>query len=106
MTVYTRLTEMTVCALPEENVNHGHYAITVQWRGGETYAVKRHSLVLGADGKWDYEPMPSSRDDAWIATHRFSYDEACRLAVEAAPHVTVNGHTVADVLAAAERRRP
>ena len=97
------ITEVTVSAIPEGNVNHSLYAIQVQWRGDDRYAVKRHSLVLGADGEWDYEPLPSSRDDAWIATHRFSYDEALQRAVEAAPHVTVHGLTVADSLARSAR---
>lgn len=97
--IHARITEVTVCALPEDNVNHSSYAITVQWRGGETHAVKRHSMVLGADGEWDYEPSPSNRDDDWIATHRFTYDRAYQLACQAAPHVTVNGFTVADLLA-------
>jgi hypothetical protein len=96
-----RVTEVTISALPEDNVNHGLYAVTVQWRGGDTYAVKRLSMVLGADGEWDYEPSPSNRDDDWIATHRFTYDRAVELAAQAAPHVTVNGLTVADCLARA-----
>ncbi|MDG4799033.1 hypothetical protein [Micromonospora sp. WMMD980] len=101
---HARLTEMTFCALPEDNINHDIYAVTVTWRGGEQYAVKRHSQVLGADGEWDYEPSPSNRNDEWIATHRFDYDTACRLAMEACQHITVNGLTVADALARAGGR--
>lgn len=98
---HTRLTEVTVSAIPEGNINHGAYAITVQWRGGETYAVVRGGFALGADGEWDYEPSPSNRDDEWIATHRFTYDRAYQLAIEAAPDVIVNGMTVAVALARA-----
>lgn len=101
--VHVRVTEVTISALPEDNVNHGIYAVQVQWRGDDRYAVKQHGLVLGADGEWDYEPTPSSREDDWIATHRFGYDEAFERAVQAAPHVTVNGFTVADSLARAAR---
>jgi len=97
--VHYRLTEVTVSAIPEGNVNHTLYSVKVQWRGGETYAVERHGQVLGSDGEWDYEPLPSSREDDWIATHRFTYDRAHQLACEAATHVVVNGFTVADVLA-------
>lgn len=99
--VNTRITEVTVSAIPEDNINHHSYAITVQWRGGETYAVCDGAMALGTDGEWDYEPSPSGRDDEWIATHRFTYDRAYQLAVEAAPHVTVNGFTVAETLARA-----
>lgn len=94
-----RITEVTVCALPEDHPEHDAYALRVQWRGGETHAVTRRCRCLGTDGAWDFEPSPSSRDDEWIAAHRFGYDEALRLAVEAAPHVKVNGHSVADALA-------
>jgi hypothetical protein len=96
-----RITEVTVCALPEDHIEHDAYALRVQWRGGETHAVTRMRRCLGTDGEWDFEPSPSNRDDDWIATHRFGYDEALRLAVEAAPHVKVSGHSVADALAAA-----
>jgi hypothetical protein len=101
--VHARITEVTVSAIPESSVNHSVYAVQVQWRGDDRYAVKRHSLVLGADGEWDYEPMPSSREDDWITTHRFGYEEALQRAVEAAPHVTVNGITVAESLARSAR---
>lgn len=99
--IHSRVTEVTVSALPEGNVNYDLYSVKVQWRGGDRYAVVRHGMALDAGGDWDYEPSPSNRDDYWIATHRFSYDEAYGLACEAAPAVTVNGLTVADALARA-----
>lgn len=102
--ITVRTTEVTVSAVPEDNINHGHFSVTVQWRGGETYAVARHRMCLGTDGEWDYEPSPSNRDDDWIAAHRFSHDEALVLAAHACLELTVNGFTVADVLAAAEQK--
>jgi hypothetical protein len=102
--VHMRVTEVTLSAIPEDNVNHPHFSIQVAWRGpGDVYAVKRHSQVLGADGTWDYEPRPSSRTDEWIATHRFPYEQAVALAAAAVQFLTVNGFTVADVLARAPR---
>lgn len=96
--IHSRLTEVTLSAIPEDNINHSIYSVTVTWRGGEQYAVKRLSQVLGADGTWDYEPSPSNRTDEWIAAHRFDYDHAMHLAHEACQHITVNGFTVADAL--------
>jgi hypothetical protein len=84
ISVSQRITEVTVSALPAEHVNYDLYSVKVQWRGGETYAVKRLGQVLDVDGEWDYEPNPSNRDDEWIAAHRFSYEEAVRLATKAA----------------------
>lgn len=102
--VHMRVTEVTISAVPEDNVNHGHFSIAVAWRGpGDVYAVTRHRQCLAADGTWDYEPQPSSRTDEWIASHRFPYEQAVALAAAAVQFLTVNGFTVADVLAAANK---
>lgn len=102
-------TQYTVCALPHDNVNFTHYAITVDRvmsrRGVSGWAVRRLSECLGADGEWDYEPSPSSRTDEWIATHRFDLETALDLAQKAAPRVIVNGFTVADAIERAARAR-
>ena len=103
-TVDVRVTEYAVCALPEDNINARHFTITVAYRGEGQWAVLRHGMCLGADGTWDYEPSPSNRGDEWLAAHRFDEKTAVKLAYEAAPAVTVNGHTVADVLLAAAIR--
>lgn len=95
--VNSRITEVTVCAVPESSVNHYVYAVTVSWRGDETYAVMHSGFCLGADGEWDYEPRPSSRDDEWLASHRFDYDTAYRKAIEVAPDVIVNGRKAREV---------
>ena len=39
---------------------------------GERWAVRRLSQCLSREGKWEYEPMPSSRDDAFYARCRFN----------------------------------
>lgn len=98
-----RISEVTVSALPEHHMEFDLFAVKVAWRGGDRYAVVRRSYCLGADGKWEYEQRPSERADEWIATHRFPYDEAIRLARQECLQVTVNGHTVADVLSEAGR---
>jgi hypothetical protein len=44
---------------------------------GRKYAVIRDGSVLGKKGEWEYEPMPSSRTDKFIARTRYkSFDEA------------------------------
>jgi hypothetical protein len=44
---------------------------------GIKWAVRRHSNVLGKDGRFAYEPIPSSRDDAFYAAYRFdSFEDA------------------------------
>jgi hypothetical protein len=99
-----RPTRYEVTCLPEGDDAAFHMTITVEYRGRGLWAVLRHGEALGASGEWDYEPLPSSRDDDWVATHRFDLDTALRLAREAAPHLTVNGYTVADLLGRAKGR--
>lgn len=44
---------------------------------GDTYAVRDgRSGCLNKKGEWEYEPMPSSRDDAFYARCRFPSFEA------------------------------
>lgn len=98
-----RATRYEVSLLPATDINAGVFALAVEYRaqldGADLWCVSRYGRCLGADGEWDYEPIPSSRTKEWIASHRFDLDTAIRLAKEAAPHVMVNGHTVADAIA-------
>lgn len=94
-----RPTRYEVSVLPENDVNHHLYAITVEDRGGDRWAICWMGECLSAGGTWDYEPRPSSRDDDWTDAHRFTLGAALHLAEQAAPHVTVNGITAAQALA-------
>jgi len=48
------------------------------------WAVRRSGYVLGKDGEWAHEPIPSSRDDKFYAMYRFdTYDEAEAAALKA-----------------------
>ncbi len=91
-------TRYSVSMLPIDHREHGHFEITVEWRGDGRWAVMHMGYCLGTDGDWEYESIPSERRDEWLATHRFDLDTALRLAKEAAPKVTVNGWTVERVL--------
>lgn len=105
MTVHVHTTEVTVCALPFDDDEASAWAIKVALRSVGRYAVVHHASVLTIDGVWEYEPQPSSRDDAFLQRARFDYDTAMQLAVEWAPRVRVNGMTAAEVLRwRAERR--
>ena len=51
---------------------------------GERWAVRRGRCCLATDGKWEWEPSPSSRDDAFYARCRFaSFDDAADAALRA-----------------------
>lgn len=105
LSVTSRTTEVSYCALPEDDINAYQLTVTVSWRGDGRYAVMHRNYCLGADGEWDYESTPSERADEWKATHRFSFDEACALAEAAALTVTCNGLNAEAMLAWVERRR-
>lgn len=93
-----RVTRYEVSCLPPDNINARHFTITVEWRGGDHWAVCWFGECLGADGEWDYEPRPSSREDDWLETHRFTLGIALMLAKQEAPKIRVNGRTAADFL--------
>lgn len=93
-----RVTRYEVSCLPPDHIDAPHFTITVEWRGGDLWAVCRFRECLGTDGEWDYEPSPSNRTDEWKNNHRFDLASALALAQAAAPKMTVNGYTVADVL--------
>ena len=97
--VSTRVTQYQVNALPESILDAHHWDVTVEYRGDGKWAICHFRQCLGDDGEWDFEPSPSSRTDEWLATHRFTEEEALRLAREQAPNITVNGLTPADVIA-------
>lgn len=101
--IHTRITEVTVSVVPEGSIDHDVFSVKVAWRGGERYAVVRRGRCLSHDGTWDYETIPSERTDDWIATHRFTYDEAYRRAIEVAPTIKVNGFTAAEVTDRSDR---
>lgn len=53
-----------------------------QRNGGDKYAVRQAGGVMSKDGKWEYEPIPSSRDDAFMNRCRFGSLAEARQAVE------------------------
>lgn len=42
-----------------------------QLEGDDKWAIYKRSWVLSRDGEWEFEPLPSGRDDAFIARCRF-----------------------------------
>lgn len=101
-----RVTSFTVSCLPEDGIDSEAFSIQVDYAGHDRWAVRiRGSRCLDINGRWDWEPIPSSREDDWLATHRFDQETALRLAKEQAPAVKVNGITVQQALARHEARR-
>lgn len=42
----------------------------------DVWAVRKSGWCLNRDGEWEYEPIPSSRDDEFFARCRWTLDEA------------------------------
>jgi hypothetical protein len=88
--VTTTATRYAVSALPADHIDADVFTITVEYRSmGDGWCVFRFGRSLDAAGKWGYEYT------------RFDLETALRLAEQMAPKLTVNGHSVADVLARA-----
>lgn len=68
-------------ALPERPYE-GMPIATIERRDleGELWCITRMGQCLNKRGKWEYEPLPSSRSDAFKARTRMSLQEACDLA--------------------------
>jgi len=53
-----------------------------QMNGGALWAVRYRGDVLNKQGEWEWEPMPSGRDEAFLARARFnSAEEAIAAAI-------------------------
>lgn len=97
--VFVRPTQYVVSVFPDrlrENraaaSDASAWDIRIEERSAGKWAVVHASYCLGAhDGEWDHEPSPSNRTDEWIADHRFTLEEATRLAIDEAPFIMVNG---------------
>lgn len=95
--VNVQLTCVAVSPLPIEHPDWEMYAIKVQWRGNDVWAVTRGRQCLNRDGEWEWEPLLSNGSEEFLARCRFDYDTALRLAVDAAPKVRINGRSAAEI---------
>jgi hypothetical protein len=105
-TARVKATTYTVSLLPEDDVSFPVYMITIEDRGGDRWAVTRHSMCLGADGDWEFGVKPYDRGDDWLNSHRFDLETAIALAREAAPGVVVNNITALQAFARSKEPTP
>lgn len=49
----------------------GLLELRVEWRGDDAWAIVDPGFNLNHDGDWEYEPLPSSRDDDFYARCRW-----------------------------------
>lgn len=54
-----------------------------QMDGSIKYAVRQSGACLNRSGEWEYEPIPSSRDDEFLARCRFdTWEDAAKAIVK------------------------
>jgi hypothetical protein len=82
--VEVNVTQYDVSMLPLDFPDRRLWSVTVEYRGKGLWGVFKDGFRLGKDDTWDYEPIPSYREDDWIAAHQFTLDEALALARKAA----------------------
>jgi hypothetical protein len=86
--------------LPYDDPDCFVWSVSVEWRGDDFWVACHHRhYVLSKAGKWDREPNPSDRTDAWRRRHYFDFDTALTLAKEHGPKIRINGCTIPDLLA-------
>ena len=94
-----------VTAYPFHDINRDLFTVRVERRGEDSWAVMRRSQCWNRRTKqWDYEPLPSSRTEAFKRTHRFPLDQALDIARKVAPTLSVMGLTVQQAAAEAAAR--
>ncbi|AHH16568.1 hypothetical protein NONO_c17680 [Nocardia nova SH22a] len=93
------VTRYDVSCLPQDDINALSYTVHVEYAGYGRWAVRRMQRCYDIDGREDWEPIPSEREDEWLARFRHDLPTALEIAKRAAPLIRVNGHSVADVLA-------
>jgi hypothetical protein len=96
--VHVEVTSYLVSCLPAHYGARRHFALTVEYRGPESWAVCADGGCYTVDGEWGWEPTTSERDAAWLATARMPLAQALELARRLAPAVECMGVTVATAL--------
>ena len=104
--VRVTVTSYEVSIWPEDCscIDSAIYCCSVTHSGYGNWKVQRGSTgstgaVLGADGQWHHERLPSNRRKKELAEHRFDLETALKLAREMAPRMTLNGLTAEEALA-------
>jgi len=55
----------------EEDPRNPFNAVYIEYRGDTGWTITQGGNCLNKDGKWEYEPMPSSRTEEFIKRTRF-----------------------------------
>lgn len=74
------------------------FTLAVEQRAPGRFAVTRNGRCLRNDGRqWEYESLPSSRPEQFLALYRMPLGEALELARQNVDLIKVNGRTWASL---------
>ena len=105
---HVRATRYEVTAVPADVRDHIDaclFALRVEERGTDKWAVTDGVRCLNKSGGWSEEPIPSSRTDHFKRVYRHDLSTAITLARKAALKRRVNGMTVADYVERVRKQR-
>lgn len=88
----TEFTFLPAGASPHDRDAVRYFAVRVVWRGGNRWAVTHMADCWSLDG-WQYESMPSSRTEEFLAISRFPLEEAVAIARNVVDSISINGST-------------
>jgi hypothetical protein len=106
------VTSYAVSCVPEDHVDAYHFTLKVEYRPGGRWVLMGGSRFLSRTDTWsrgyywteqDFAGAKAGRE-AWLAEHWHDENTALELARKHAPLMTVNGYTVASVLARIEAK--
>lgn len=64
------------CKYRYGELGRGITNIYIEERDNDVWAITRGNSTLNRDFEWEYEPMPSGRDDDYLKRNRFTFEEA------------------------------
>jgi len=86
--VIVTITRYTISVLPADDINHKYFALHVELKPRGWVVHNGHEFYTAEAG---WEPSQT------LARHFADYDDALAVAREAAPDLTLNGRTAAEV---------
>jgi hypothetical protein len=92
-------TRYEVSCLPIDHPERRRFRLFVEVMDRYGWTVHDGGTCLDFGGGWADGMSVYERDDEWISAHRFDLGTALNLAKTVAPTMSVNGRTVAEVLA-------
>lgn len=46
---------------------------------GKVWAITRHGSCFNTELEWEWEPMPSSRDEEYLNRNRYTFEDAVKM---------------------------